>query len=194
MHPAFNSPRGFGVGGDTVGLRYSKFLCVSYANLNCLNNKIPHVQLLLTGKNIDILGVGETWLVPSISDSYVAIENYRIFRKDDPSNVKKHGVAVYVKDNIKCVEVPCTLKNIIIIKLVDEDIYVITVYRPPSYTEADNTLMANFILEFCSNREVILHGDFNLPSLRWDLEDPAGGYILPHERTFLEMFTDLELL
>ena len=110
-HQTFNSPSGSGGGGDVLGLSYSSLLCVGYVNLNCLSNKVSHVQLLLKTNDIDILGIGESWLVQSINDSYVEIDHYRIIRKDDPSNLKKHGVAVYIREGIKFVEVSCNLKN-----------------------------------------------------------------------------------
>ena len=100
-----------------------------------------------------------------------------------------------MKDNMKYVEVPCNMKNVVIIKLVDQDIFIFCVYRPPgsSYSNSENTLLVDTLREFCGDKEVIILGDFNLPTLRWDADDPAAGYITQVDRLFLDMFTDAGL-
>ena len=157
----FNRLRPQGGGGVPLGLSYTSLLNVAYINLNCLSNKVSYVDNLLKSNNINILGVGETWLVSSVTDSFVEIPDYKLIRRDDPSNIRKHGVAMYVKDNLKYVEVPCNMKNVVIIKLVDQDIFILSVYRPPgsSYSNGENTLLVNTLREFCSDKEVIILGD-----------------------------------
>ena len=51
----------------------------------------------------------------------------------------------------------------------------LNVYRPPSISSADNTNLLNFIEQFCSEREVVLLGDFNLPSINWASDTPDVG-------------------
>lgn len=41
------------------------------------------------------------------------------------------------------------------------------VYRPPSNSFEDNLQLVSFISNFCVNKEVIILGDFNLPSIDW---------------------------
>ena len=172
---------------------YSSFLKVGFVNLNSLFNKVPFVDLLLKQYNIDVLGVGETWLVQSIADSYVDINNYRLVRRDSPSNVRKHGIAIYIRQCIKFIEVPCNIDNTVIIKLTEQDVYILFVYRPPSNNAATDDLLATFIRGFCPDKEVILMGDFNLPSLRWENDNPAESYISRTDSKFLDVFTDLGL-
>ena len=93
----FNSHMATRGGGDPLGLRYSSFLNVGYVNLNSLLNKVSHVDYNLNSENIDVFGIGETWLINEISDSYVEINGYKLIRKDDPLNIRKHGVAIYIK-------------------------------------------------------------------------------------------------
>ena len=47
------------------------------------------------------------------------------------------------------------------------NVYVIVVYRPPSYSQEQNDALAAFLLSSCSGKEALLIGDFNLPSLDW---------------------------
>lgn len=190
---AFSSPGATGGGGEALGLGYSAFINVGYVNLNSLVNKISSVEFTLSSKCIDVLGVGETWLTQEVTDPFIAINNYKIVRKDNPSRVRKHGVAVYVRNGLKYEEIACDLKNVVVIRLSDQDVHIVTIYRPPSYDAEDNTQLINFLFTFCRNKEVVLLGDFNLPTLRWEQEDPAEAYILPTDQMFLDLFTDLGL-
>ena len=42
-------------------------------------------------------------------------------------------------------------------------IFVIVVYRPPSYRQENNMTLMSVLLELCLGREVVVMGDFNLP-------------------------------
>ena len=161
--------------------------------MNSLVNKVSHVEYLLSSENIDLLGISETWLTQNTTDSYIDITNYKIVRKDSPSGVRKHGVAVYIRNGLKFEEIPTNLDNAIILKLHEQNMYVITIYRPPSYDTATNERVIGFLREFCESKEVLLQGDFNLPTLRWQREGPAVGYVLPLDSKFLEFFTDAGL-
>ena len=85
---------------------------MAFVNLNSLLNKVSHVDYNLKSENIDVLGIAETWLINDISDSYVEINGYKLIRKDDPSNIRKHGVAIYIKNGLKNIEIECNLKNL----------------------------------------------------------------------------------
>ena len=55
--------------------------------------------------------------------------------------------------------------NIIAVHLLDWNLWILAVYHPPSYRQAENTALIEAILDFCESREVVILGDFNLPSL-----------------------------
>ena len=61
-------------------------------------------------------------------------------------------------------------------------------YRPPSYTDIDNRVLIEFLMEFCNNKEVLIMGDFNLPSLDWSGDNVLSNYILPNDQEFLNAF------
>ena len=174
-------------------LSYSYFLIFSHVNLNSLTNKLNYVKNLLQSQNIDVLGISETWLVSEVSDSFISIPGYNLIRADSPSGIRKHGVALYIKVNIQFDFISVTIPNVIVIFLPYYKLYVITIYRPPSYTDIENALLLNFISVFCSDKEVVLQGDFNLPSLHWDLEDLLSVYISPVDLDFLNVFSILGL-
>ena len=48
-------------------------------------------------RNIDILCISETWLLPHIPDNYIHIPGYKVYRCDKSYG---GGVCVYVKDSL----------------------------------------------------------------------------------------------
>ena len=71
--------------------------------------------------------------------------------------------------------------------------FLIAIYRPPSTSMVENDNLISFLLEFCSNKEVVILGDLNLPTLKWDLDNMFSNYISPVDRLFLDLFTNLGL-
>jgi hypothetical protein len=56
-----------------------------------------------------------------------------------------------------------------------------------------NRGLVDLMMNFCVGREVVVLGDFNLPSLVWPLENLFDNYISPVDRIFLDCFVDLGL-
>jgi hypothetical protein len=140
---------------------------------------------------LDILAISETWLIPSIPSSFVAICNYNLIRGDTSSNVRKHGALLYIHKDIKFLNFDTPLPNVVAVQLVEFGLYVVACYRPPSYTCVSNSNLLSFLSEFCFGKEVVILGDFNLPSLRWS--DNLIGYISPVDLEFLNCFSFLGL-
>ena len=153
-----------------------------------MSNKVNLVQNFLISNNIDSLGISETWLTSEIEDSFINIPGYEIVRSDSPGLIRKHGVAMYVNNDIKFKIVDSYVNNVVIIYLFKFDIYIVTVYRPPSYSEFENNQLLNFICNFCQDKEVIVQGDFNLPSLHWELDDIFSEYVTPLDNLFFDSF------
>ena len=127
-------------------------------------------------KNIHMLGIGETWLLESDPSFFVAIDGFHLVRSDVRGHVRKHGVAVYINKSYKFEEIAIGGPNVIVIRLVDLALLVVVVYRPPSSTEVDNIMLYHLLTNLCSGNEVLIMGDFNLPSLRWESELPHVCY------------------
>ena len=84
-----------------------KILCNQYNGLNIchinaqsLNNKMDELRHLCDESEVDIVCVSETWFREEICDNMYRIEGFNIFRSDR----KRHGggVAIYIKNGIKC--------------------------------------------------------------------------------------------
>ena len=59
--------------------------------------------------------------------------------------------------------------NSVIIYLSGFDFYMLNLYRQPSNMEFDNDALLQFLYHFCSDKVILMLGDFNLPSLQWRL-------------------------
>ena len=143
---------------------------------------------------IDVIGVTETHLVSGILNSFVSIPNYNLFRCDTAGSVRKHGVGVYVHKDTEVDQVTMPYKNIITLRLTRYNICIVTAYRPPSYTEAENLAMIAALQAFISEHVTILIGDFNLPNVEWrGAAETVFSKGTGIEKAFLNMFDSLGL-
>ena len=62
------------------------------------------------------------------------------------------------------------------------------VYRPPSNSSEDDNQLSQFILYFSVDREVILIGDFNWPSINWGNARFFQGDFEPTNQAFVDAF------
>ena len=58
------------------------YLIIEHINARSLLSSFEEIKLLLNERNVDILCVSETWLLPYIPDEFVNIPNYKVFRCD----------------------------------------------------------------------------------------------------------------
>lgn len=73
---------------------------ICHLNAQSLNNKIDEFRFIFENSSMDIICVSETWLKETTPDCLINLRGYQIFRADRKSHAG--GVAIYVKDNIKC--------------------------------------------------------------------------------------------
>ena len=143
--------------------------------------------------DVDVLGVSESWLNSEIDDAIIQIPGFDSVRCDSSSGIRKHGVLVYVINSLKFEVITSHVLNLICIYLIDFRLYCINVYRPPSSTDEENSLLLTFLGDFCDSSEVCVLGDFNLPSLDWTSGSPTNNYNTPVDRQFLDCFTSVGL-
>ena len=142
--------------------------------------------------NVKIACITETHLVPSISNSFIDIPHFSLVRNDVDGQVQKHGVCVYIHDSVLIDSVDFPFPNVLAFRLTAYDVYVVVVYRAPSNLPPANNQIASFIGEFCLNKEVVVLGDFNLPSIGWHSE-AATAHVPALEVMFLDVFDTLGL-
>ena len=149
---------------------------------------------LVNDEDLSVLSVTETWLTESCSSSFVNIPGFRFHRGDVVGEVRKHGAGLYVYHALRHIKVDVSISNVVVVHLLDYDIYVMSIYRPPSYsTEANHVLMA-FLRSFSVGKELVILGDFNLPSLKWSAATVFDSYVSPNDRLFHDCFVDCGLV
>ena len=69
--------------------------------------------------------------------------------------------------------------------LLDYDLWVMAVYRPPSYAVAEIFMLIEVITTFCEGREVVVLRDFNLPSVKWSADAMFHG-VSQNDQVFID--------
>ena len=156
-------------------------------NLNSLVNKISFVIDLCSELDLGVVGICETWLSPEVSSSIVSVEGYTLIRNDSPSGLRKHGVCMYVHNDLKIGHVYADHANTVGVFLPSVGIHYLNVYRPPSNTAAQDSELISYLEIFCQDREVCIMGDFNLPTIDWGPSPPTVRSAA--DRAFLDCFT-----
>ena len=159
-------------------------------NVNSLPSKCSFIKNLMLVENLDLVAVTETWLTEACNSSFVMIDGYSIFRGDVRGLIRKHGAALYVRKSLGPAEVEVPLPNLAVVYLSRFDLYVVSVYRPPSYSLHESQSLIGFISEFVRNKEVVFLGDFNLPTLDWTGDSVFNSYIRPLDRLFYDCFVE----
>ena len=169
-------------------IQHDNVFKIAIINLNSINNKISYLKHFADDNNISIISVSETWLINTMPSSYVELEGFKFFRGDVHGSIRKHGSGIFISDKFNAVPIEVDLPNLTVVLLSEIETYFISCYRPPSYSVDEDNALKNFIQEFSSGRSVVLMGDLNLPTLRWDDNDVPIGNASSHDRLFLEMF------
>ena len=135
------------------------------------------------------MAITETWLTSECSTSFVDLAGFNFYRGDTDSSIKKHGAGLYVSDRFSANKVEVPLPNLVVVYVRELKIYVMSVYRPPSYDATNNERLADFLIDFSVGKEVLVLGDFNLPTVVWDQEQGYNdSYVRPVDRLFLDCF------
>ena len=100
----------------------------------------------------------------------MSIPGFSFHRGDVAGTVRKHGSGLYVSKSLRQVQVDVQLPNVAVVHLIDFDLHVLSVYRPPSYSLEENLQLVSFLTRFVPGKEVLILGDFNLPTLGWSIE------------------------
>ena len=113
-----------------------------------------------------------------VSTSYVDLPGFKFFRIDLESRVHKQHVGLYMKLRLDAVEANAGLPNFLVVNVLSRKSYVIVVYRPPSFGISENVALSQFLVDICVGKDVIVVGDFNLPSLHWnEMGELSDGYV-----------------
>ena len=95
---------------------------------------------------MDILLISETHLTPAVNDAAVRISGYALLRSDG-GNTSKHGVCAYISEKLCFENIAVQVPNVILFYISALDIHVCTVYRPPSNSSDQDSLLISFLLD-----------------------------------------------
>ena len=85
-----------------------KWLHFIHLNINSLLPKLDELRYIAKNSNAAVIGISETKLDSTVSDSEVAVDGYNIVRND--RNRKGGGVACYIRSSI-CFNLKTCLSN-----------------------------------------------------------------------------------
>lgn len=167
-------------------------LHVAHINICSIRNKIRDVHSLISTNNYDILGVSETWLTTSYSDSLLHIPGYRTFRKDRTSS-RGGGVCFYVRDTLSAStiahshDLECLLLRVTFPG--HQHAIFACVYRPPTSGTSFWPSLTNCLDDAhgCTSalHDIFLLGDFNINVL-----SPTP---VPQHHLYLQFLADAQL-
>ena len=133
--------------------------------MNKLLNKLHYVFNLIRDFKLDVVSITETWLTKDCATSFVDLSGFNFYRGDTDSPVAKHGAGLYVSERFSAHKVEVPLPNLVAVYIGELDLYILSVYRPPSYDSEQNGRLAEFLVEFEVGKELLVLGDFNLPTV-----------------------------
>lgn len=146
-------------------------------NCNSIIGKLNTIKCHVIAYNPDIICITETKIDDMIDDNEILGNQYTIWRKDRDN--RGGGVLVAINNNssIKVSSCNCgpgesvTLNIQIHSKLCFK---LLTMYRPPTYSEQNLDHFQELLEEVSSYNSIIL-GDFNLPDINWNADGGRGG-------------------
>ena len=143
------------------------YLTIEHINAQSVVGHLDEIVTLVSDRKIDILCVSETWLTPLITDKYINIPNFDIFRQDlKPGG----GVCIYVRNDLKATKVELKVENETLV----EDLWlqvqfkklpsilIGTIYRHPKALANSFDYILSLLKEICiRNKPVFIFGDIN---------------------------------
>lgn len=154
----------------------SELLCF-LVNARSVVRKMDELRCYVFEKNLDIICITESWCNSEITASELSIVGYECLRLDRASGRKGGGCLVFHKSSLKM-----SLVNELMVdgveslwcqvEVMDGKIGICLCYKSPSATEMELDAMYDCIKRGCRmfSRAVVC-GDFNCPSINWQLLD-----------------------
>ncbi|KAK4828724.1 hypothetical protein QYF61_000715 [Mycteria americana] len=144
-----------------------------YINGCSLGNKQEELELHAQSESYDIIGITETWWDNS-HDWRSTMDGYRLFCKDRQGR-RGGGVALYVKENLDCIEVnysdcgsPIKCLWVKIRGFISKrDLTVGICYRPLNQDDKANEAIFGSLKQASGQQNLVLMGDFNYPHICW---------------------------
>jgi len=141
-------------------------------------NKMDELKIVAAEDNPDIIALTESWTNESVEQCVLAIPDYHPpVRQDrlDTKDGRGGGVLLYVKSYITFVEIKprTSFTNSVWIRITQgnkKKAIIGVVYRSPNSSIENNSNLRLVLEEMCNESDQsIIVGDFNYPSIDWEL-------------------------
>ena len=163
-----------------------------YANVQSFLSKKKEIEEYIADKKFDILLFTEVWLTEEHSTAEYLLPGFQSPTVDFKA---RGGTMIFVRENVLFYEVfppeKCSESSWIVIQTENgtKRLYG-CVYRSPNSSQENNEkLLENISWASCNFSEMIVMGDFNFPSIDWDLEHSLNA----QEQSFLERVSETGL-
>ena len=135
-----------------------------------------------SGTIVSFLAITESWLEPYMTDAQIQIPGYIVSRCDRKG--RGGGVCLYTQENFTISDewkYDDGICQCLITVMPMNNLCNIVVYRPPDADEISFRNTLRFIREILEQKtdhsyQICISGDFNLPCIRWLLNDIQNGY------------------
>lgn len=166
-------------------------ISIYYQNVRSIRGKLHELYLASLNCDYDVIILVETWLSDDILNSEILNENYVIYRNDrNAQNSSKSiggGVLIAVAKRLHSSSLYsiCPSNELIWVSInvninhVSVNLHLCAIYLPPPVSPNSLELMVNDLNNIMNEsqvKEVILVGDFNLPSIVWVAGDNTDRY------------------
>src|SRR6266496_728547 len=168
-----------------------------YTNIRSImnNDKRGELEIMLKEKDIQILGITESWGHEGIDDAELSFSGYVLFRRDRiiGNKTKGGGVLLYVNNRLTAVqelgssnEDSESLWIKVLIGDASEVLYLGVCYRSPSASEDEIKDLFVNVTKYAKYKTSLIMGDFNYKDINWQDLEAEGGT----QSEFLNMIND----
>lgn len=163
-------------------------------------NKHNELKIAVKLYNAKIICITETHLDPTILDSEILLDNFKIFRKDRNNGKKFGGSCVFVHKSIfaeylEHFDAPDTVG--INLKLNENLIKLVCIYRSQNLSNVEQNQLISQVenLKVNCSEDLLLIGDFNFPNVNWEnfsanCNINSTSEKLNIQKRYLEMFSE----
>ena len=173
-----------------------------YSNMNSIKNKIDEWKISIQQHKPTFILLTETWLNDQVTDGLIALQGYRIFRKDR-MNREGGGILIYVKESVGEIQIhsspevkyqtPVPVESLWVKVVIQKtELLLGCIYRPDYVDQETNTEYIRIIEEaFTKSCKTILFGDFNYREINWNSLRLSSSNLLAEE--LLESYKNLNM-
>lgn len=152
-------------------LQGTQSIATAFLNICSLRGKISELVNFMSTRGVQLMGIAETWLKPTIGDGELSIPHFRLLRKD---RLGQHGggVGLFYHESVHVRRRPdleCDELELLWVQLGDgaNSVVLGCGYRPPNKPQSYWEKFEENVEQACSGRHAstVLIGDFNVDML-----------------------------